>query len=178
MNSADINLVNVGGIPTPKNSKAVKLKIIAVAFLIFVGAMAVILFILDFYSPLNSIKKEQDQILTSISSQNDKAAKLSIVNERAVAINKLKTERTDYLGVLDIAISNLSSGVRTAGLSVDKASVAITVSSDSLLSLNNFLNGVLDESKKNDSIKSVSMESLTATDVSNIYLMSVKFSLK
>lgn len=177
MDSTDINLIKVET-ASPKNRRAAKLRMVALIILFFVGGVAIIFFILDFSSPLNSIKSEQDAVLSSITAENQKAVKLAIVNERATAINRLKIERPDYLGVLNTAMSTLPSGVSASGLDIDESSVSITVASPSLLSLNNFLNGVLDEARKNSNIESASMESLTANDTSSAYQMSVKFNLK
>ena len=177
MSNIDINLIKVRDDSSAKNRKLTRLKRGALILLLSVGVISVILFLINLSSPINSIKKEQNNLLTTISESNEKAVKLSIVNERVSAVTKIRSKRPDYIGVLDLATKNLSEGVRTAGLALDESSVSITVSSPSLLSLNNFLNGVIDSSRNNSKIKSVSMESLSASDISTFYLMSVKINL-
>lgn len=178
MSSIDINLAGVGPAISAKNKKLVRLRRGSLAFIVMVGALSVILFVLNLFSPLNSIKKEQDGLLASITASQEKAVKIAIVNERASSISKIYKERPDYTNVLDLAVRNISEGVTTSGLNIDESSVTITVSSSSLLSLNNFLNSLIDDASQNSQVKSVSMESLSASDISTFYLMSVKINLK
>lgn len=178
MSSIDINLASASGKTKEKTKKLRNLRIGSFILLFFVGVLSVVVFLLNFLSPLNSIKAQQDAVLASITQSQDKAVKISIVNERVSSILKIYKERSDYTEVLDLVLSNVTEGIRISGLNIDKSSLSITISSISLLTLNNFLNSLVDSAKQNSQIKSVFMESLSASETSSAYFMAVKINLK
>lgn len=178
MSSIDINLASASGQTKEKTKKLKNLKIGSLALLFLVGVLSVVIFLLNLSSPINSIKVQQDAVLASITASQEKAVKIAIVNERVSSILKIYKERSDYTEILDLALSSVTGGIRMSGLNIDKSSVAITVFSTSLLSLNNFLNSIIDSANQNSKVNSVSMESLSASDASGAYTMSIKINLK
>src|SRR3989344_1477039 len=109
MSNIDINLIKVRDDSSAKNRKLTRLKRGALILLLSVGVISVILFLINLYSPINSIKKEQNNLLTTISESNEKAVKLSIVNERVSAVTKIKSVSMESLSASDISTFYLMS---------------------------------------------------------------------
>ncbi len=178
MSSKDINLVSQTGFTPKKDKRLNGLRRVAIVLICLVGLVSIFAFILNLASPLNSIKKQQDLALASINAKQQTAVKIAIINERVSSISKIYKDRPDFTQVLNLVLSKVTSDMTTSGLNIDESSVTVTLSSPSLLPLNNFLNSLIDSAKKSDEIKSVSLDSLSVSDSSLSYLMSVKIQLK
>lgn len=176
--SSDINFLATGPVSHGKEKKLKQVRIIALVFILIVGLASVFTFVLNLASPIEGVRQEQNQILSQITSNQEKAAKLAIVNERVISISKIYSERPDYVQILDQVLSKKPNELRTSGLDIGESSIILSVSSSSLLPLNNFLNSVIDLSKTNDRIGSVFLDSLSASQNSSAYIMGVKIILK
>ncbi|MBI2421138.1 MAG: hypothetical protein HYV38_03580, partial [Candidatus Levybacteria bacterium] len=117
---------------------------------------------------------EQDEVLVSIASQNEKAVGLNVVKERSGAISDILKSRVNYNEIIDLILSKKPIGLPTTSLSIDKDSVSITVSSLSLLLLNEYLSELVNISLTDDRLSNLSVETLSANQSSGEYSLSIK----
>ena len=178
MNSSDINLLATSPVSHDKEKKLKQVRLIAAAFIVLVGLMSILTFVLNISSPLDSVKKQENDILSQITSQENKAAKLAIVDERALAISKIYSQRQDFGSIVSLVLSKKTDDIKTTALNIDQSSVIVTISSASLLSLNNFLNSVINVLKNNNQVSSVFLDSLSVNQTSSSYVMGIRINLK
>ena len=178
MTSVDINLLAAPVINRRKQKKLKLVRRVAIIFLFIVGGLSLLSFFLNLSSPINSIKKQQEDVISQITAQQQKAAKIQIVNGRVSVIKQIYSQRPDFSDILSLVSSKQSEDTSLKGLDIEPASVSVTFSSISLLSLNNLLNGLIDGSKKEQEIKSVFLEDLSVSSTQASYTMTVEFNLK
>lgn len=178
MNSIDINLVSTGKGDQGKEKKLQKIRIISTGFILVIGLLSVLVFILNISSPLGKIKQQEDSILSQITAQQDRAAKLAIINERITTVSKIYKQRPDYNYILNLILTKKTDNTKLVGMDLGESSVTVSLSSSSLLTLNNFLNSIIDSSKKSEKINSVFLDSLSVSQTSSSYTMAVKINIK
>jgi type II secretory pathway component PulL len=172
---SSINLLRTEGKENVKQSKRKYfLRLISIIFLFFVAVSSITLFILANRLSPDSIKKEQDSVLKSITSQKDKQAKYALLTDRLLNINQILKSRKNYTNTLNALIAQVPDGVSTTAMSVDNGNVTFTVSSNSLLSINKFLTGIIDTVKSKHIIRDMTIETLTVDKTNGLYSLSIK----
>lgn len=176
MNTSDINLAS-GGVRAPSDRIYKILRIVAFLTLFIVASSSILAFIATRQISIPSIKKDQNTTLYSLSFLRKKEAKVLIINDRLKNIGGVLKERKNYLNTVT-AILKETTGVSATTLSVDKDTIELTVSSSSLLSINNFLNNLISSTtKRTIKIRDLSIESLTLNRQGGNYSLSVKAKL-
>ncbi len=176
--SNDINLVSNKDAAFLKAEKRLKqIKVVAVISLVVVALISVLIFIINSQTSLASIKKDENSTLQSISYLNKKAAKLAIINNRLEDISDILQKRKNYTGAINALLQLMPPGVSTTALELNKNDVVLVVNSSSLLSIDKFLNSIIDLSSKKQVISSVIIESLVVNNKTGIYSLSIKTTL-
>ncbi len=176
--SNDINLVSNKDEASLKEKRRLRqVRVIAVVSLVVVALASVLIFIINSQTSLSSIKKDENSTLANISYLNKKAAKLAIVNERLKNISDILQKRKNYTSAINTLLQLMPPGVYTATLELDKNDVFLVANSNSLLSIDKLLNGVIDLSSKKQVIGSVRIESLTVNVKTGNYSISIKTKL-
>ncbi len=174
----DINLVGNQQQESLKEKKRLKtVRIAAVVSLIVISLMSLIIFILYSSLSLGSIKNDQNSTLNSISYLHSKAAQLAIVNNRLVDISNVLSKRKNYTNSINILKQQMPPGVTTSQLSISNGNVTFVVSSQSLDSLNTFLNNIISLAQKQQTIDKIYIESLVINTKTGSYSLSIKASL-
>src|SRR6266404_3434707 len=137
---SSINLLRTEGKEVVKLGKRkYYLRLISIIFLFFVAISSITLFVLANRLSPESVKRDQDVALKAITSQKDKQAKYSLLTDRLSNINQILKSRKNYTSTLNSLIAQVPDGVSTTAMSVDNGNITLTVSSNSLLSINKFL---------------------------------------
>lgn len=159
MNSG-INLLDYKNKIQPKheNNKQRPLRLIAVSLLFIVSVSSVIFFLLVALSPLPQLRKQEKIASFNLTLVHPDIVKLMLVKERTDNIQKLIDSRPYYDKFLNSIQTKLPPGVIIDAVSIDKSNFLITLSSNSLLQLDNFLNEL---NKSNDSRKEYSKAAIT-----------------
>ncbi len=178
MNNLDINLISVPKVSKDKATKLRNVRIISFGGLFLVLLISTFVLFLNFISPLSSVKTEQAGILSQITAQQAKAAKLAIISERVSSITKVKTQALNYTDTMDVIFAKKPTDATLFGLDVDDTSLSVTLNSSSLLSLNNFLNSLIDATSSHKEIKSVFLDNLSVNNTASLFSMTVKVNLK
>lgn len=174
MNS-DINLLKKESRTQEKRVKI--LRIISVVAAGTVAIFSIALFVFNRQSTLDPIKREQNVVLQNLSFLSEKEAKLSLLNDRLNNLENILGFRKNYIKSVNSIIDELPSDVSTTSLSLDKDGILLIASSNSLSSINTFLNSLIDLSEKKHLIKDLIIESLTVGTTGIRYSLSIKAKL-
>ena len=126
------------------------LRYVGIVLLFFVSASSIILFILISLSPLPNLKIQERQVNSALSQSHTDMAKLFLINERTDVATMILANRKSYDRSLELIQSILPNGVDVEGLTIEKNTLSLTVSSQSLALLNTFvssLTGAVTEKK-------------------------------
>lgn len=150
------------------------LKIISFVLLFFVLLSSIILFVISNRISPEAIKNEQGSILKNLTIQKEKQAKYGLLTDRLSNINQILKNRKNYTNTLNALVAQIPPGVNTTGLSVQDADITLTVNSNSLLSINDFLTKILDTVSKKHLIRDMTIETLTVDRATGTYSLSIK----
>ena len=176
--SNDINLISNKDAASLNAKKRLKqIRIIAIASLVVVALLSIIIFIINSQTSLSGIKKDQNSTIQSISYLNKKSAKLAIINNRLKDISDIMEKRKNYTNTINTLLQLMPPGVSTTTLELSKKDVVLIVHSNSLLSIDKFLNSIIDLSSKKQVISSVIIESLIINQKTGSYSLSLKTTL-
>jgi len=173
MNS-DINLIKqeVG------NASAKRLKILratSVAVALVVAVSSIVLFAATRQNSLEGVKAEQNSILQNITLLGEKAAKLNFLNDRVRNIEGIINERKNYISTVGLVLDGMPSNVSTSSLTLDKENILLTVSSNSLSGINEFLNNTIEFTEGKHLLGDLTIESLSAQG--GLYSLTLKAKL-
>jgi Tfp pilus assembly protein PilN len=176
--SNDINLVSNKNAASEKAKRRLKqVRIMAVVSLVVVAFVSVTIFIVNSQASLPSIKNDENSTLANITYLNKKAATLAIINSRVKDISDILKKRNNYTSAINTLLQLMPPGVNTTTLELDKKDVILVANSNSLLSIDKFVNGVIDLSSKKQLIGTVTIESLTINEKTGTYSISIKSTL-
>lgn len=173
MNS-NINLLQQKDDQLIKKQKRLKiLKLTAGIFLAVVAFFSIIIFILNTQFSVSSIKKEQNSVINSISSLKEKAAKIILVNDRIKGTSEILSKRRNYSNIIQTVLKSVPSEAKTASLDINKDTLNMTVSSNSLLSINTYLEDMIKLSQEGKLIKSLAIKGITVNLKTGEYNLSI-----
>lgn len=173
-----INLVVPKGKEFFEQQRKTKIvNVAAISFPILVGIISLILFLATQAINPVSIIKQQDEIVSKIAKLQDRKIKLFIVNERLSNIDGLLKGRRNFADNISTFLSRMPAEVLLDNLEIDNKQILVTVSSDSLLSIDEFINNLILMVEKKEVIHSLFLDSLTFEAGKNSYLLSLKSEL-
>lgn len=170
----DINLVADKESSASSKSKLKKIRSISYLVLFLVTISSVLIFILNIRYSVNSVREQQTSVLNNLSIYNESVVKLIFLNQRLADIKVIFEDKTNYQELLTSFFSTLPPSVTIESYDINEGKFNLTLSSESLLALNESLNTIL--STANDQgISDVVLSSLTNS--SSSYLMAVSMTL-
>src|SRR6266498_4593159 len=119
------------------------MRIIAGGLLFAVSVTSIVLFILVAVSPLPELRRQEASYRLTLSAAHPDMAKLALLDERTTAVSGLLSQRKSYEQILEFIQGKLSSDVAISTIQVDNKTMALTVDSRSLQSLDTFLNKLI-----------------------------------
>jgi len=147
------------------------LRLIAVTLLFIVSVASMILFILITLSPLPALKRQEQTSLAALAAYHTDIARLIILNERATSIAGILGKRTDYNTVIDALRTKLTGDSSIISLQLGKKNVSVTVSSSSLVNINNFLNGIVSDTGVKKTFLHSTLNNLSLDKTRGVYLL-------
>lgn len=174
----DVNLLLKKQADFEKQGNSLKLlRIVSVAFLVSLGISSIVLFFLSSRLSPSSIKRQEKTMLYNISFLHAKEAKLAMVLERTRGIESILSQRPDYNLTIGKILQVLPGGVTVQSLSVDKNSISISASSNSLLPIDGFINSLTDLAGRKDVVKDVTIDNIVLNGTNSAYSFSIKINL-
>lgn len=149
------------------------LRFVAVGLLFFVSALAIILFMLIALSPIPQLKINQKNASLNLGLLNKDIAKLSLVKDRAKAVNLLLKKRSDYNSALDSLDAVIPAGVSIESVSTKSDTISVTVSSKSLKLLDNFTKNLELSQESVNKFSKIKIISISTEDKKDTFLLIV-----
>ena len=179
MNS-DINLLaNRDKEQFQEGSRVRKARFAAFFALLFVAFSSIASFLL--IRSYAKVADEENSLLQKTSLLHDKEVKLLIVNDRLKYISEILQRRIAYAQATKTLaqttktlLDKIPTEIATEDFRISKESVAISLSSSSLISLNTVIKNFTDMAKHKEILKSLTMESLILATQTGKYLLTLK----
>lgn len=150
------------------------MRLAMVGILFFVSVTAVILFIMVTISPLPSLQAQEQTLQSTLARSKDTIIKLALINDRTTTIQSLLAKRQTPSNAFSLVQRKLDSTMTVISLQSDSTGMMITVDSSSLLSIDSFLNGLIDYVQNKKMFSQVTLVSLTNDVSSNAYEATVQ----
>ncbi|MCL5113596.1 MAG: hypothetical protein M1372_00300 [Patescibacteria group bacterium] len=171
----EINLLSPAQIDRAKTSGALRiLRIAAICCLFALLAISVILFFLSRALSPVAIKEKENDALYSLSLLHKREAKLVVINDRIKDLPNIIQSRSNFDVSINAILQKIPEGVSVNSMTIGKDKIELTVSSSSLLSINNLMNSLIDMAKNKKIIKNVTIDSLAVDVKGNGYSLSIK----
>lgn len=123
--------------------KAIKAtRIISIILLFFVILSGSSIFVLNSTSSLPNIIHQQNAITTNLDFLRKRAILLYLIHDRTSAIQSIYSTRTSYEDIIRDIKTQTTNDISIDSLRIKKNSIDLSLSSDSLLSLDIFLNKI------------------------------------
>ena len=160
--SNSINLISNKSVELEKELRRLKkVKIAAVICLVAVVLMAVLVFVLNFTFPFDSVKKDQQLTMANLTAMNTKLTTYALTKDRVSNIANIIAQRGNFIPQTNQILSKVPSDLSVGTLEVTKGSLKITVSGASLASMNKFIDDIILLGSEGKVIKNVIIEGLS-----------------
>lgn len=174
----DINLIpGKRKVALEQKSLIRKLRILAVVFLATVAFFSISLFLLKLQSPLPFLQREKNMALTNLSLLSQKTVKLFLVKNRLKEIAVIEKKRQRLDETINAVIEGVPQDVLLSSLNVGKKDVSITASSNSLSSVNIFLDRLVDKVLQKKVFSKITLDSLSLDSKGNRYIIAFTLQL-
>ena len=171
--SVNINLISSTDNEDPRKKRLRKLKNFSFILLFLVGFMSLMVFLIDYRFSVNYVRGQQADLIKKISIYDNTALKIILLNSRLNEISTLLDDRPKYNKIATEIAKGLGSSINVKEIKIADSGISISVSSPSLLSLNEFLNNIL-RIKEAKLIKSVNLESLSIESSAYVIEISIQ----
>lgn len=157
---SDINLLPKStNSPQNQDYTVLLLRRISFVLLFATAVISISLFVLVISSPLTKVKQQENALLVALDASKTKISRNVIIQERLRSITKVLKERNTYEKNIEAVLKVLPQSVTITALEIHKKNMQITGNSNSLDSLNIFINALLSMQSKKESIASVALQS-------------------
>jgi hypothetical protein len=168
--NTNINLLLPQDEKSLKERRRMKLvNLAAILSLLGVGFLSFIIFLMIDSVDINSVKRDQENILREINLLEEKQAKLIVVNDRIENVKKVLSDRRDLSFVMSSVLTRVPSNLEIADLSISDTSIVVTVVSSSLFPIGEFINNITVMVKEKEVINSLVVSSLIFDKSDNNY---------
>lgn len=156
--------------PASRNLKLVRG---AAMFLLFgVSSAAIILSILIAFSPLPQVQQQERNALANLARSHPDMTKIAFLEDRLTSITNILAQRSNYGGALDSIVSKMPPGVTMTQIDLKKKNISLTVKSDSLSALTEFVDN-LKTATKNKEYKTLTLDNITSDNLSNAFALTI-----
>lgn len=173
----NINFLTIVSLDTKKSKKGIKLaRIVAICSLILVVLLSVLVYYLSRVVYPQALKTERASLLKSLSSLRSKEAKLAVVANRVENASELISKRVDYSKTINKFFERKPSEINVDSLKIDKKTIILTFSSNSLLPINEFIDGLIELGRERV-VNLLVLDSLSTSESRGIYSVSLTSNL-
>lgn len=162
--SKNINLVLKEETEVLKRKRRIKVfRLVSAALLLLVLLMALSIYLLNLRAAPSTIDKDKDALLSQLLPLREKEGKLKVVNDRVNNITSALNARRDVYKIVNTLLEEVSGGIKLDNLEFSQQLVAIKVSSDSLLLVDELINNLIDMARRKEIISILILNSLDLT---------------
>ena len=152
-------------------------RLIAGVLLCIVVILSLILFFLKTHYSSDLLTQEQSVVVRDSAALQPKAAKLNLLEKRLFDIASIINARIPTDTLLHTFLDILPNDTSMDSISISKNSIALVVSSASLVSLNTYLNSLVTLSEQKHIINTLLLDNLSENQGEGKYSMSLKITL-
>lgn len=134
-------------------------------------------FILVALSPLPDLQRQEQSLKDTFAQSQNDVIKLSLVDERATAINGILSNRPALDQKIGVIESKLSSDTNVTALQIDGNTMTLTVESPSLQSLDNFISSLSGMVQNKNVFGEVDLTDLSVDTLNNAYSLTLQMVL-
>lgn len=139
---------------------------IAIGLLFLVSVSSMILFFLIALSPLPELQQQQDERLATLATLRVPMTKVLLLQERMDTISGLLAKRNDVDKTIQSVLSKLPTDVSVTSIALKENNLEVTVTSQSLSSIDLFLNTMVTASEENNEFSMVILKDVSRDDQS------------
>ncbi|RJQ37111.1 hypothetical protein C4559_03975 [Candidatus Microgenomates bacterium] len=173
----EINLISKRKEDFLKSKKVLKtLYTLSIACLFVTFICSVGIFLLKLSSPLPGLKAEEEELVNNISLAKQKLTKIVVLDERLKNVSGLLAKKSDIDSTIDI-ITAQAKDVKITVLDIQKKKLSISSSSQSLNSIDLFLNSLVAISSDKKKFSKVTLNNLNTDFKSGKYTFSLDIDL-
>lgn len=174
----DINLVpGKRKIALEQKKIVVRLRLFSIILLAITAFSSITLFLLKLQSPLPSLQREKNTLLTNLTLLSQKSAKLLLMKNRLKETAIIEKKRQHLDEIIGSVIEGVPADVSLNSLNIDIKSVSITASSNSLSSINIFLDRLVDKVVKGKIFNKIALDSLSLDSKGSRYILALTLEL-
>lgn len=150
-----------------------KLRLVSVLFLCAVGVSSVVLFFLQFNSPLIALKREEQAALSDLKQLEKKSLQLLLVKNTISTIDELIKNRAPLETSLDILNKNIPDSLTVDNFTIEKQRVVMNISSTSLAAIDQFLTNIIAVNNEKKVFSKITLDGITVEGGGSKYLVSI-----
>ncbi len=155
-----------------KNKLSTLLNRLAIILFVVTALASVGIFVLSRDTSYSLLLGQENQLTTEILLLKDKASTMYQLKNRLASISTILKTRQPYDAIFSTSIAQLGdSSVQSYSLSPD--SISLTVTSDSLVTLNSWLSSLQAQIQAKSYFSKLSVDSLLFVDKLNSYVLSI-----
>ena len=172
-----INLVLTEEAEELKHKKRVKKsRLIAGGSLLVVLLISLSIYFLNLRFSPSSIEEDKNALSSQLSPLREKEAKLKVVSDRLNNISLLQERRTDVHKIVDTFLAEVPIGLSVDGLEFTDGLIAVKVSSDSLILIDEFIGNLIDMAERKEIVGTLILNSLDVAEAGK-YSVSINVGL-
>lgn len=172
--SSNINLLIKEDVELLKHKKRIKIfRVVAIASLAMVLITSISIFLFNRVLQPPSVKEDKDHLLNQMSVFRKKEAKLTIVNDRVKNIYAFFNKRVDASKIINTFLGKVPDGISLEQLEFKPGTIAIQASSESLRSIDEFFNNLIDMARRKEIISAITLDSFSAVGEGGKYSLSI-----
>lgn len=173
--SESINLISSNSVQLEKELKRLKqLRMVAVVGLVIVSLVSILIFILNFTLPLNSVKQNQQLTIANLTSMHQKLATYTLTRDRIANISKIIALRGNYVPQINEVLGKVPAELSVDSLEVQTNTLKVTISGGSLSSINKFIDDMISLGDQGKVVKNIVIQGLSFDTASGKYSLSMQ----
>lgn len=176
--SIDINLLDRTGNKNLYLENALTIvRSAAVITTVITISVCILAFILMKNSSLESLAAQELSLTNKLAIFHGKTGKVNLIHDRLTRIAKLTSSQFSFEKVLDTVIAQTPSDVTISSIAINKDSVALTLSSDSVVSLQEMSDNFTKLIKAKKTFKKMTFQGIVSDAKSGIYSTNISLDL-
>lgn len=149
-------------------------QIVAYGSFILSLTLSLILFFLGQNNDIVRLQSQQKSLETSITLLQNKQLQYMFVSDRISRIQAILKGRNDFSAILQNIEKLIPDSVAIQSLSLDKKTISLIVTSDSLSSMGQFIDLVSSSVKNKKLLKHVTFDNVIANPIKGVYTLSMQ----
>lgn len=167
--SNEINLLPFKRKNLHRFKKALQIvRIISVFLLLLLMVSSLIIFYIKSQLSIDSLKKEEENVLSNVSRMRSKKAKLALISDRLHSIAGIIDRRPDYEYRLGVILEKTPSDVSITELNISNSAISFNAQSDSLYSIGILMDNLVSMVAEKSLFSKITLQYLSIGDSYNI----------